>query len=282
MCCRISVCLCAIAIMTVIGGSDLRAQNKNPSAAKATEAEYDQLAGLKTIAGSLVFADPGGKTVTVRVNIPRIERNPNYRPPRVAVTRGSSRGYLNRGQSYNPQQHIASMMSRYQQIMRTRDPVQREQQLRQLAFQMQQMEAQALMQFPMQVARMEMQQMQQMARVMQQFSRSTGGSQPYKIVNTPKDFDLDLQDNVSVRRMFLPVEFDDMGNQKKYSKAELAELRGTDSTKPGYTAKLDELQGNQEVTLYLAPARKAAAPSSHPTVRMIVLMRDSSALAGQK
>ncbi len=275
-----------------------RAQNKKnqgqgTTAVKATPQDYAQLAKLKSVAGSLYYVEPGGKSLTLRVTIPQMQRNPNYRPPRTTTYRNNNygnRNYRNSSGHYNPQQHMASMMSRYQQIMRTRNPIQRQIEMQQLAMQMQQMEAQAMMQFQMQYARMQMQEMQQMAQVMQQIARTAGNpaNQPYKVVNTQKDFELEIQDKASVRRLTLPVEYDDMGNVKKYTKAELAELRGTESSKPGYAAKLDDLQPGQDVTLYLTPPSKQAAAdlgttqSNRSTVRMIVVMRDPNASLASK
>jgi len=274
------------------------AQNQNKQNAKtqptpATPGDYKQLAGVKQIAGTLVSASADSRALTLRVTIPQIQPNPNYRPPRVTNT-GNRYGYhhnYSRGSSYNPQQHMAQMMSRYQQIMRQPNPVVREQEMMQLAMQMQQMEAQAMMQFQMQAARLEMQQMQQMGRMMQQLARMNGNGSngPYKVTNLQKDFDLELADGAVVRKLFTGTEYDDLGNLKQFTKAELAEMKGKDLSLPGYTAKAEDLQPGQEVILYLRPPAKAAAKnkggldaavaaaatsSDRPTVRMIVMAKE--------
>lgn len=263
-------------------------QNKQQTPVRATEQEYVQLASTKALAGTLVSLDSAGKYLTLRVTVPKFERNPSYRPPRTGARSNYSRSLYRSSGGYHPQQHLGSLMSRYQQIARTPNPIQRQIELAQLAMQIQQMEAQAFMQMQMQAARLELQEMQQMARMMQQLARSAGGAnnQPFRIVSTPKEFDLELQDNVSVRTMFLPVEFDDMGNAKKHSKAELAERRGSDSIKPGYAAKIDDVQPGDEATLYLLPPRKAAdgarPASQRPMVRMLVLTRDRASMSSGK
>jgi hypothetical protein len=285
--------------LLVLLPADVLAQKANTTPTPATPQDYAQLKNMKQINGSVFYLDTSSNTLTLRVTIPQMQRNPNYRPPRINPNGNNYNRYhsnyhhMNRGS--NPQSQMSHMMSRYQQIMRERNPIQREQQMMQLSMQMQQMEMQAMMQMEMQAQRVQVQQAMQMQRVMQQVARanSNPNNQPFKIVTTQKDFELDLQDNVPVRKTYVGVEFDDMGNAKKYTKAELAELRGKDTSKPGYTAKLEDVQPGQEVVLYLAPPKKKAAKSddadlapavkaSNPTrssIRMIVMTKELTAAA---
>ncbi len=136
---------------------------------------------------------------------------------------------------YRPDQ--GNLMRRYQQIMNNPNPAQRQQQLQQFAKQ-----------------------------AMQNL-----GNQPYKVAASQKDFTLNLQENVTVRKLFLGVEYDDTGNVKTYSKEKIAALRGNDPAKPGYAAKVDELQPGQEVLLLLAKST-----NGQPEVRMIVMTREQS------
>jgi len=69
---------------------------------------------------------------------------------------------------------------------------------------------------------------------------------------------------VSIRKNFLGTDYDDMGNPKTYTKAQLAELKGKDTTKPGYTAKLEDLQPGQEVVVYLTKPKKTATKAVAP------------------
>jgi len=114
-------------------------------------------------------------------------------------------------------------------------------------------------------------------------------NQPFITVTTTKDYSLEYQDEVVVRKLFLPTEFDDTGNIKVFSDKEKEELRGKDKTKPGYPAKLEDALPGQEVKLHLTPPKtkeKKRDPkeskddedppsvSVRPTVNMIVLTKD--------
>jgi hypothetical protein len=112
---------------------------------------------------------------------------------------------------------------------------------------------------------------------------------PFIVVHSYKEYDLETKDNVVVRKLFLSTEFDDMGNVKKYSDKEKAELRGTDKSKPGYASKMDEVASGMEAKLYLTPPpkKKKASESKadeegvgnadRPTINMIVLQKDAPA-----
>jgi hypothetical protein len=85
--------------------------------------------------------------------------------------------------------------------------------------------------------------------------------QPRNLVNVKtvnKDVELRAADEVKVRSLNPPIDYDDKGNVKKYTKKELAELKGPDKTLPGYTAEFESLAPNQVVKIYLA--KEKAAP----------------------
>ncbi len=64
------------------------------------------------------------------------------------------------------------------------------------------------------------------------------------------------REEVKVRTLVLPEQFDDKGNPKKYTKAEKAELRGKDKHLPGYESSLEKLEAGQTVTVTLATVKK--------------------------
>jgi hypothetical protein len=253
---RTSTILSFAAVAALACGHAVSAQSKN-SAERAKPADYDQLKGVKQLNGRVVAVDPSVMTITLRVEFSRLERNPNYRPPR--ISRGN-RGYSS-GASLA---QIAGLVRQYQQALRNRNPVQRQQQIARVAQQMQRLQMQAAVRG-----------LQQQARVVQQLARSrrNPNSQPVKRVTTPKDYDFVMREGVVLRKMFVREEFDDRGNIKRYTKDELARLRGTDSSIPGYAATFEELQPGQEVTLFLAAPAKTEGEAARPRVRMIVLTR---------
>jgi len=103
-----------------------------------------------------------------------------------------------------------------------------------------------------------------------------------------KKFNLDTGDKLIVRRANLPLLYDDSGKVKKYSQSEISRFKGSDRSKPGYTAKVEDLQPGQFVTVYLAQAkagskvnkteRQDQTGNNNPLlpVRMILIMGQTS------
>jgi hypothetical protein len=79
---------------------------------------------------------------------------------------------------------------------------------------------------------------------------------PFKAVADKKDVDFHAADDVKVRTADLPVKFDEKGDIKKYTAAELKDLKGKDPALPGYEAKAEDLKVGQTVKVTLA-RRKA-------------------------
>ncbi len=82
-----------------------------------------------------------------------------------------------------------------------------------------------------------------------------------KSVSSKHQVEFQLAEKAKIRSMLLPEQFDDKGNLKKYSNAELARLKGKDPRQPGYEASLDQLQAGQTVLVTLAPAPKRSPKS---------------------
>jgi len=111
------------------------------------------------------------------------------------------------------------------------------------------------------------------------FQQTRAINRSFKIVNEHKEFDLTSRDKVIVRLLELPAEYDDKGNLKKYSAAELKELKGKNPDLPGYTADFSKLQVGQTVRVTLAkpkPAKdKEATDDKKPQVSMIVIVAEA-------
>jgi hypothetical protein len=73
----------------------------------------------------------------------------------------------------------------------------------------------------------------------------------YKNMPT-KEVKLQGVEEVKVRTKVLPVNYDEKGKPKKYTKKELAELKGPNKKLPGYTAEWSNLNKGQVVQVYLA------------------------------
>lgn len=242
-----------VCTFAALAPSDAWGQKKKAGAglaSRATPQEYAQLRALRQIAGQISALDANSKIVTLKVDIPEYAGNPNARP-------GGGRGGNN-----NQNQQLQRLRQQQQQAQRIQNPAQRRQKLQQLAAQMQRA------------------QMQQQARGGNKGGQNGG----LKVVMKSKEFELILDENVVVRKMFLGSDFDDQGNIKKHTPQELAKLRGSDASKPGYKASLEEAQPGMDVTLFLSKATAApkqkgdddeVGPGERPLVTMIVLTRDA-------
>lgn len=72
--------------------------------------------------------------------------------------------------------------------------------------------------------------------------------------------ELQAADDMKVRTMILPLEYDDKGKPKKLTQKELKELKGPDAKLPGYAATFDDLKAEQIVEVYLARPKTTAPP----------------------
>lgn len=102
--------------------------------------------------------------------------------------------------------------------------------------------------------RMQAMQRYQQAMLQQQRAMSgigRGGIPGYRVNTIKQEIEFQLSEKARVRTMLLPEEFDDKGNVKKYSARELAQLRGPDSSLPGYSSSLDKLEPGQKVRVIL-------------------------------
>ena len=240
------------------------ADDKGGNSTQGTPAEYAMLSQMREVVGKL--GNLAGKSLTFDVEY-------------VASVSGGGGGnnnpFRNQGggqQSYAMQ--MARLMQQQQQAMRTQNPQQRQQKMRQISQQMQKMQ-------------------------MQQYGQRPGGGGGVQLpnINTAfKEFEADISANVVVRKNFLPFDYDDKGYAKTYTQAELAALRGKDTSKPGYTAKFEDLQSGQIVKLYFGNAKSTASPKkdgkndgkkgaddegvgnvARPVVTMILILADPPA-----
>jgi hypothetical protein len=85
----------------------------------------------------------------------------------------------------------------------------------------------------------------------------------YKIAMQAKDVEVQAIDDVVVRLSYPKPDFDDKGRPKKFTKAELKELKG-DSKLPGYKAEFGDVQTDQIVQITVV--RKKGAPASKAKV----------------
>jgi hypothetical protein len=75
-----------------------------------------------------------------------------------------------------------------------------------------------------------------------------------------KDLPVRAAEGIRVRALVPPLDYDDKGNIKKYTKEQLKEMKGPENL-PGYTAEYESLRAGQMVQVYLAKQKGAAPPA---------------------
>lgn len=109
-----------------------------------------------------------------------------------------------------------------------------------------------------------MQTMGQLQNAMIQFQVQLARAEAnmFQVINATQKVDFQVEENVKVRTKELPEQFDEKGNIKKYTAAELAALKGKDKYLPGYESALESLKPGQIVQVKLSPHKKARPASS--------------------
>jgi hypothetical protein len=281
-------------ILTLIALSahSVYAQNRNgKKVQQATPQEYKQLQTLSEAVGRLAYVDSnGGGSLTLDIPYMYSTGGNGGAGPRVPNI-GVPPGFF-RASNTNYQQHWMNLVRKHQKALMVRNPVQREQQLIRVYMEMQQLQARMQLQALHREMQLESYLVRQQAAVFNQVARNVQSAA--KNVKTGfKEFDLQAADEMVVRRLQPPFEFDDKGKVKKYTSAELAALKGKDRSLPGYAARSEDLQPGQIVKVYLVrkkakdvglqPAQKKRADGAdtlptfaRPGVRMILIMANSN------
>ncbi len=104
-----------------------------------------------------------------------------------------------------------------------------------------------------------------------------GQAQLFSVKEIKKDVEFETDDDTKYRTAEAPVAFDDKGNPKIYTKAELKELKGPENL-PGYPAERNALQGGQTVVVTAARRRPAAGEKGladeKPIAAMVLIVGD--------
>ncbi len=239
-----------------VEGQDKKKKGKKIEATPATPQEYAQLSQYKDVTGKLVFADVSAQSLSFRLEYQKTEANPKYKPPKAG-----------KGGNNNLYQQMQRLLREQNELLRIKNPVQRQVRMQQIALEFQKLQM-------------------QMAGVNPKGGKVNPDNLPYRQVTESRDFELDVAEKVVVRRKDPPFAYDDRGNPIEYTKEKLAELRGKDKTKPGYEAKYEDLASGQTVKLYLkAPEKKAKAKDdpkdedtgvARPKVTMILILQEAA------
>jgi hypothetical protein len=89
--------------------------------------------------------------------------------------------------------------------------------------------------------------------------------------------ELDAPEEMKVRTMLLPVEFDDKGKPRRLTEKEKRELKGPDSSLPGYTADFDSLKPDETVEVYLAKPLSKSKTTANRRAQDVAEEKDKDA-----
>jgi hypothetical protein len=125
------------------------------------------------------------------------------------------------------------------------------------------------------------QRQQEMVQLLRDVAAMQQGLQSvFRVKELKKDVELVPADDLKVRTARPPLEYDDKGYPKKYTKDELKELKG-DARLPGYAADFDSVQNGQVVVAYLARKQPAAKSGKKdppaddkPLVTMLLILSE--------
>jgi hypothetical protein len=111
-----------------------------------------------------------------------------------------------------------------------------------------------------------------------------------RLVTVHTNFDLEAGDTSQVRLKDPPAQFDDKGLIKKYTRAELKQLKGEHPELPGYPGDYTNLKNGQTVIVYFkrnnalaakaAPEVDSAAESEQPKKKKKTAMSAAGVLGG--
>jgi hypothetical protein len=90
------------------------------------------------------------------------------------------------------------------------------------------------------------------------------GARNPQVVPVAREVKFQVDANVKVRIKDLPEQFDDKGNIKKHTAAELSVLKGKDKNLIGYESSVEALQPGQIVMLSLRSHKKTNAATPDP------------------
>jgi hypothetical protein len=215
----------------------------------ATPQDYAYLVQAKEAYGKIVAVDVKAGTMTLSIEFQHWEPNKN-----------------NPGKA-NPNQKILQLQQQiqrdYEQVMRAKNPLQKQQALIRLQQDMQKAQMQAGKGAP-------------------------DFMQMFHVVKTVKEFDLAVMDAVKVARTQPEAKFDtDTGEIIKYTDEQLKKMKSPD-VPGGLTANPADLAAGQAVKIWVGTAKPEpkgkdaggdakAAMQNRPQVRMVLILADSTA-----
>jgi len=103
----------------------------------------------------------------------------------------------------------------------------------------------------------------------------------YKTVTDHNNVEIHINDGTKVRYKDPPAAFDEKGNPKKYTGAELSEMKGKDKNLPGYEGNREMLHPGQTVQVTLVRDSKDKDGDGHKMEASLVLIVEEGSQAAR-
>lgn len=230
---KLGVILCVVGLSA---STDAAPPKGKPTQAPVKTVDADKLPPGKFI-GTIVSPPDSERMFTLKITYPEVRLKPGARMPnlRNAHVQNMHRGY----------QQLIHLQQQLNRSAHHHHAVHNMMQMRQ-AFMQMQMNQQRAMQT---MARIQQQQLQQELKLLQQEIKAIQNM--YQVVKVTHDFVFQADENVKVRMKDVPEQFDEKGNIKKYTREELAALKGKDKNLVGYESSVEALKPGQIVLVTL-------------------------------
>jgi hypothetical protein len=234
---HLCICTRVIFFLCLVGPSVSAAPPNGNAAASLPNVDADTLRPGHFV-GTIVRAPDSDRMFTLKITYPEVRLKPGAKMPNLNYAHAQ---YMNNQyrQMINLQRQMARLGHHHIHNMM---------QMQQMYMQMQWAEQQA-------IARMQQQELQQELRLLQQEIRAIQNM--YQVVSVSRNVDFQADANVKVRLKNLPDQFDAKGRSRKYTREELAALKGKDKELIGYESSMEALHPGQVVMATLRSHKKS-------------------------
>lgn len=195
-----------------------------------------------TFSGVLVSVPNSERMFTLRVTYPEVRLKPGAKMPNL------------RSMEARTMHQMMQQMHRAQQMPAMRGGYHRANAFSNM-MQMQQRYMQGQQRMAQAMARAEQQELQLLRQEIRAIQNM------YQIVPVTREVEFQAEENVKVRVKDAPETFDEKGRIKKYTKAELSELKGKDKNLMGYESSSEALKPGQTVLVSLRTHKKPKPPT---------------------
>ena len=253
--------------MWLVETSVVAAQNKK--AHNASAQEYNILNSVKDVRGTVAQISATSNTLTITVDTSHTEAakggNPAIRP-NIGGAQAEARDMARvRQDMARLQQEVAKLQKEELQLAQAKnvkDAASKRAKVQQEINRVQQ----DYVRLQKDLARLQAQEIRNDIQDQRAFQAALAKNT--KVVKESLNFELAIEDKAVIRKMFVPANLTDKEKQ---------ELKGKNTSLPGYTATIADIAVGQEVHIYLTPDKSSAKDKpdgSRPTINKIIILTE--------